>query len=143
MNHVTEKKLNNKGFSLVELIIVIAIMAVLIGVLAPQYLKYVEKSRESADLDNYQTIISGLQVCAVDTATPLTAGTIVFSGTYGTSTSNAATVLKDAGVDLANITMKSAKYKTATITITVTNGVYKFTVNNSDLAKALAIEETP
>ena len=32
------KKMNNKGFSLVELIIVIAIMAVLIVVLAPQYL---------------------------------------------------------------------------------------------------------
>ena len=40
---------NNKGFSLVELIIVVAIMAVLIGVLAPQYIKYVEKSRKSTD----------------------------------------------------------------------------------------------
>ncbi|HKM34419.1 MAG TPA: prepilin-type N-terminal cleavage/methylation domain-containing protein, partial [Lachnospiraceae bacterium] len=28
--------MNNKGFSLVELIIVIAIMAVLVGILAPQ-----------------------------------------------------------------------------------------------------------
>ena len=36
-----EKKINNKGFSLVELIIVIAIMAVLVGVLAPQFMKYV------------------------------------------------------------------------------------------------------
>ncbi len=43
------KKMNNKGFSLVELIIVIAIMAILIAVLAPQYLRYVEKSRLQAD----------------------------------------------------------------------------------------------
>lgn len=44
------KKMNNKGFSLVELIIVIAIMAVLMGVLAPQLLKYVEDSRAQTDL---------------------------------------------------------------------------------------------
>ena len=44
-----KEKMNDKGFSLVELIIVIAIMAVLVVVLAPQYLKYVEKSRVSAD----------------------------------------------------------------------------------------------
>lgn len=44
------KKMNNKGFSLVELIIVIAIMAVLMGVLAPQLLKYVEDSRVQTDL---------------------------------------------------------------------------------------------
>ena len=43
------KKMNNKGFSLVELIIVIAIMAVLMGVLAPQFLKYVESSRKQKD----------------------------------------------------------------------------------------------
>lgn len=43
------KKMNNKGFSLVELIIVIAIMAVLMGVLAPSLLKYVEDSRKQTD----------------------------------------------------------------------------------------------
>ena len=51
-----EKKMNNKGFSLVELIVVIAIMAVLVGVLAPQFIKYFEKSRESTDITNLDSI---------------------------------------------------------------------------------------
>lgn len=46
-----KEKMNDKGFSLVELIIVIAIMAVLVVVLAPQYLKYVERSRNSTDCE--------------------------------------------------------------------------------------------
>ncbi len=44
------KKANNKGFTLVELIIVVAIIAVLAAVLAPQYLRYVERARQSNDL---------------------------------------------------------------------------------------------
>jgi type IV pilus assembly protein PilA len=72
------KKMNNKGFSLVELIIVIAIMAVLIAVLAPQYLKYVEKSRISADGQTMDEFVSALQVLCSDPDVDLdldTAGT--------------------------------------------------------------------
>ena len=45
-----KRKINNRGFSLPELIIVMAIMAVLVGVLLPTYLKYVNNSKVSADL---------------------------------------------------------------------------------------------
>lgn len=47
---------DKKGFSLVELIIVMAIMAILVGVVASQVLPYMEKSRQSKD----QQILSSL-----------------------------------------------------------------------------------
>ena len=59
-------KKNNKGFSLVELIIVIAIMAVLIGLLAPQYLKFVQKSKVSADVSNAQALATAFNVAFAD-----------------------------------------------------------------------------
>lgn len=47
---------DKKGFSLVELIIVMAIMAILVGIVASQVLPYMEKSRQSKD----QQQLSGL-----------------------------------------------------------------------------------
>ncbi len=61
-----KENMNDKGFSLVELIIVIAIMAILIVVLAPQYLKYVERSRNSTDLQNATTMKTAIETYAAD-----------------------------------------------------------------------------
>ncbi len=49
-------KKNNKGFSLVELIIVIAIMAILAGAIAPALIRYIDKSRRSNDVKACKTI---------------------------------------------------------------------------------------
>ena len=51
--HIDQNK--NKGFTLVELVIVVAILAILVGILAPAYSKYVERSAESTDLENVRT----------------------------------------------------------------------------------------
>ena len=70
-------KKNNKGFSLVELIIVIAIMAVLVGVLAPAYLRYVEKSRKSADVQAVDAVMSAMEAAAIDPSLDVTDGTVM------------------------------------------------------------------
>ena len=48
--------MKNKGFSLVELIIVIAIMAILAAAIAPALIRYIDKSRKSDDIAAAETI---------------------------------------------------------------------------------------
>lgn len=57
---------NNKGFSLVELIIVIAIMAILVGVIAPQLILYIEKSRVAADTQYCDSIREAITIACSD-----------------------------------------------------------------------------
>lgn len=57
---------NQKGFSLIELIIVIAIMAVLVAIIAPNLTKYLGQSKQKVDNSNADTIKKVLeQTCAL------------------------------------------------------------------------------
>ncbi len=137
-----KKKKNNKGFSLVELIVVIAIMAVLVGVLAPQFIKYVEQSRASTDLDNCQAIISAVQVGVADETVAVDNDTYTIKVnkgaaltiTPGTTGHSLDAALSNAGVSKFN--GKSDTYNGQEFTITVNNGTVTIG-GTSDLANKL------
>lgn len=148
-----KKKMNDKGFSLVELIIVVAIMAVLIALLAPQYLKFVERSKKSADRDTVDQIIRTVQTDYADPETDysVNGAKIVISTsavapggatiTEGTGT-NLRQVLTNAGLDAADIKLKSSQWKdgtgasantvsTITITFSYANETVQATVTDA------------
>ena len=55
---LNKKKMNQKGFTLVELIIVIAILGILVALFVPRIMGNVEDARRSKEISNARTIAS-------------------------------------------------------------------------------------
>lgn len=70
----TMKRTNEKGFTLMELLIVLAIIAILIAIAIPTFSGQMEKSREATDLANVRSAYAELMVKVneADGATPIT-----------------------------------------------------------------------
>ena len=84
-----------EGFSLVELIIVIAIMAILIGIVALAVIPYLEKSRVGKDQQTVDTVYSAFQATLADQkitadATVTIPSTGAATATIGTAAQNTA-----------------------------------------------------
>lgn len=132
-----QKSLTNKGFSLVELIIVVAIMAVLIGVLAPQYLRYVEKTRLQRDNTGISDFANVLKIAATEEKVnaEIAAASSGITYSFDTSTPPKLQVSGSTNLDtevqltvnLADVTLTSNTYGKAgspTITVKVdSNGI--------------------
>jgi len=59
-------KRNNKGFSLVELIVVMAIMAILAVTLAPKLTQYIDKARQSNDREIPNAVYTAVKLGLLD-----------------------------------------------------------------------------
>lgn len=76
--------MKNKGFSLVELIVVIAIMAILVGVAVPVYSSYIEKAQISTDKNLVDEIIHSVEIA--NAADPFTGTAAVILSNDGNAT---------------------------------------------------------
>ena len=101
------KMKNSKGFTLMEMLIVVAIIAVLVAIMIPTMTSALEKSREAADLANTRSAYAQLLVCGLTEEDPTSYSTA--NVTY-TRTGNENEYTYTAVVKL---TQKQADWKTA------------------------------
>ena len=120
-----KRKLNNEGFSLIELIVVIAIMAILVGAMAPQVTKYIEKARVSNDKQAIGALYTAVQTATIDpdittssldlTKTSADAYHDAIKETLGGTSTTAIYTTGNAGL----VKLQSKAYKGASVTVTV------------------------
>ncbi len=101
------KKMNKKGFTLAELLIVVAIIAVLVAISIPIFNSQLEKSREAVDLANVRAAYAEISVAAL-TEGEAPANTANVTYTFDKSTPGSETYKAE-----VKLTQKQAGWQTA------------------------------
>lgn len=121
LNTLRKKQKNNKGFSLVELIVVIAIMAVLVGILAPQFIKYVERSRQSSDMQSVSQLKDDVEAAVADDEGNTEVKIEIKGGDNGEATVTGVT-----GISSPTAKLKSTGWTTVKFKLDRTTGQWSF-----------------
>jgi type IV pilus assembly protein PilA len=140
-------KKNNKGFSLVELIVVVLIMGILAVALTPQVMKWVNNSRIAADKSTLDAVKDAASLAFTDETVysdykSATLTITIGDGKTGTGHSGASAIAdatgktsfapkfaQYAGGQITDFTFKQANYK---VVLTYTNCKLASTVSSGD-----------
>lgn len=122
-------KKNNKGFSLVELIVVVLIMAIIAVSLAPQVMKWVDRSRQANDASNYEALVSAAQLSIL--AVKSAEDAVITMDKDGTSDDSSASTEFVAAMN-SNLPGWTSLKVTSTTNAAAT---YKITISNSQVIR--------
>lgn len=110
-------KSNKKGFTLAELLIVVAIIAVLVAIAIPVFTAQLEKSREAVDAANIRAKYAELCVQALENEGDQTDESVILTQT---KTGWESAEIKVAGIDISTSVAKATSPKGTAVKITVT-----------------------
>ena len=119
-------KKNEKGFTLAELLIVVAIIAVLVAISIPVFTSQLEKAKEAADAANIRSAYAEAVVDALENDGSGTATTAAVMQCGDWDKLSDAGLQEIGGVKIADI----SKTKDKAVVVTVTDGEVSFAAAN-------------
>ncbi len=127
------KKMNKKGFTLAELLIVVAIIAVLVAISIPIFSAQLEKSREAVDLANIRAAYAEVMTSALteetnDDSVTYTGGTYSKTVTLTQTKDNWTTNVTDVKIGEVSLDGTTPKAK-GTATVSYDGTTTKVTFN--------------
>lgn len=120
-------KKNNKGFSLVELIVVVLIMGIIAVALAPQVMKWVGEARTNSDKNTAKDIKSSIQIAVADTQS--VGGSFAVASSTVFNASGITTLSSTSG--LGTLASKIQEVTGGDYPTTADNGYFSFTIDAS------------